>query len=111
VSSLLRLPEGFKYSAMPQGEATSALLRAWKVTNNIKFMRCAERAFNLMMTPVEEGGATYYHGGLIFLEECPGNAKNTILNDGFLPFLAFMTCIWQQEMSRIKNYFFNHAKR
>ena len=83
VSSLLRLPEGFKYSAMPQGEATSALLRAWKVTNNIKFMRCAERAFNLMMTPVEEGGATYYHGGLIFLEECPGNAKNTILNGWF----------------------------
>lgn len=80
VSDLLRLPEGLKYSAMPQGEATSALVRAWKLTGDMKYLRCAEKAFDLMMTPVENGGTAYYQNGTIYLEECPGPAKNTILN-------------------------------
>lgn len=80
VSSLLRLPGDLKYSAMPQGEATSALVRAWQLTGDMKYLRCAEKAFGLMMTPVEEGGTAYYHNGMIYLEECPGVEKNTILN-------------------------------
>ncbi len=80
VSDMLRLPRGFRYSAMPQGEAVSALLRAYEMTDDVRFMVSAEKALHVMLTPVEQGGTGNYAAGGLTLEECPSMTRNTILN-------------------------------
>jgi len=68
------------YSAMTQGEAISALVRAWKHTRSHSYKECAEHACSLLIEPVEKGGTAYYIGNDIFLEEIPLRPRNTILN-------------------------------
>ena len=65
---------------MPQGEAISALVRAWKITKRNEFLDSAKKAFNLLTKPIEEGGTSYFKNGDVFLEEYPATSKNTILN-------------------------------
>ena len=81
IKDILNLTENSKYSAMSQGEAISVLARAWKLFHNEKYIRTAEKAYNLMVTPVENGGTAYFrNNGGIYLEEFPTIRKNTILN-------------------------------
>jgi hypothetical protein len=68
------------YSALVQGEAVSLLVRAWKVTREIKFKESASKAIGLLLKPVEEGGVAFYEDNDIFLEEIPSYPRSTILN-------------------------------
>lgn len=81
VGRVLSLQPGLHYSAMPQGEAVSALVRAWKYTQDARYREAAVKAYDLMLTPLEQGGtASVGRDGALYLEECPGYGKNTILN-------------------------------
>jgi heparosan-N-sulfate-glucuronate 5-epimerase len=80
VGRLMRLKDGLKYSAMPQGEALSALVRAYNFTNEIQYLNAAAKAYQLMITTVEKGGTAYYQDNDLYLEECPAISRNTILN-------------------------------
>jgi uncharacterized protein YyaL (SSP411 family) len=65
---------------MPQGEAISALVRAFNFTNTEQYLNTAVKAYELMITPIEKGGTACYKGDELYLEECPSTQKNTILN-------------------------------
>lgn len=69
-----------KYSAMTQGEVMSAMGRAWVNTKEWQYKECAKRAFELLVSPIEKGGTSYYSGKDLFLEEVPSHPRNTILN-------------------------------
>jgi len=71
------------YSAMAQGEGISVLLRAYPETGDASMKHAADKAFQFMMTPVENGGCTYYRNGDLYLEEYPENPRSTVLN-GFI---------------------------
>ncbi len=73
-------PKYPKYSAMTQGQALSVLSRALKLTNDSRFQQTAEKAFNLFLIDVKEGGVTYFEENGIFLEELPSQPRNTVLN-------------------------------
>jgi heparosan-N-sulfate-glucuronate 5-epimerase len=73
-------PKYQKYSAMTQGQALSVLSRALKLTNDSRFQQTAEKAFNLFLIDVKEGGVTYFEEKGIFLEELPLQIRNTVLN-------------------------------
>ena len=44
------------YSSMAQGEGVSLLVRAYKESNNEKYMRAAQKAISFLLTSVEDGG-------------------------------------------------------
>lgn len=81
VGTIMNLKNGLKYSAMPQGEAISALVRAWKITKNKVYLEAAMRSYDLMITPIENGGTAWYKNNELYLEEYPSlRRKNTVLN-------------------------------
>jgi hypothetical protein len=81
VEKIMNLIGGLRYSAMPQGEAISALVRAWKLTSNKNYIISAIKAYELMITPIEKGGTAYYKNDELYLEEYPSiEMKNTVLN-------------------------------
>lgn len=57
------------YSAMPQGEGASLLLRVYEVTKNKKYYECAKRAIDYMLIPVEKGGVSIYRNQKLLLLE------------------------------------------
>lgn len=57
------------YSAMAQGEGISLMVRAYKLTNNLKYLESAHRAMLFMLTPREKGGVCEYIGDDLFLYE------------------------------------------
>jgi len=73
-------PPQYRYSAMTQGEAISVLVRAYSTTADAAFERASKSAMNLMMRPIEEGGVCSYEVQDVFLEECPGSPRDTVLN-------------------------------
>lgn len=68
------------YSAMSQGEGASLLCRAHQVTGGDELLDAAERALELALTPVEQGGASRWTDGGLFLEEYPQSPPRTVLN-------------------------------
>lgn len=74
------LGESFNYSAMPQGEAISLLVRAWTMTGNLAYIGAAKTALELMLKPVQDGGTSFYTEDFLFFEEYPSLHKNTVLN-------------------------------
>ncbi|KXB37157.1 D-glucuronyl C5-epimerase [Bacteroidales bacterium KA00344] len=57
------------YGAMAQGEAVSVLLRAYKKTNDEKFLEASHKAINYMLQPIEKNGTTLYDGQDVLLKE------------------------------------------
>jgi len=47
------------YSGLAQGQGISLLVRAYKETNERKYLDTAEKAYNSFLTTVENGGVTY----------------------------------------------------
>lgn len=68
------------YSAMAQGESISVLVRAYKLTQDSKYLDAAIKAVNLMNTPVESGGVCIKEEHGIILEEFPYLKPNSVLN-------------------------------
>ena len=74
------LDNEYNYSAMPQGEGVSLLVRAWHKTGNSVYIDAAKAAFNLMTKSVEDGGTAFYDGDSVYFEEYPSYIRNTVLN-------------------------------
>lgn len=71
----------YPYSAMAQGEGVSLLIRAFKETNDDKYMNCLKKAMTFMLTPFEKGGPTLYNSNGVFLYECP---KDPLILNGWI---------------------------
>lgn len=80
VLSELGLSAQSPYSAMTQGECISAFVRAWMLTEDRGFADGARKAFNILRTPVDEGGPAVFEGKCLFLEEIPSVPRSSILN-------------------------------
>lgn len=66
------------YGAMAQGEGVSLLLRAYKETEDSKYLEIAHKAIDFMITPLEEGGTTKFENGEAYLMEY--TFKGMVLN-------------------------------
>ena len=100
------------YSAMTQGEAVSALVRAWKHTGGDQYIKATTKAYILMTKPVENGGTAYYRSDDIYLEETPLSEKNTILNGWiFALFGVYDFCLATGNTFNIFYQSFNTLKR
>ena len=71
----------YPYSAMAQGEGVSLLIRAYKETNEERYMDCLKKAMAFMLTPFEKGGPTLYNSDGVFLYECP---KDPLILNGWI---------------------------
>lgn len=57
------------YGAMAQGEGASLLLRAYKLFDDKKYLKAAEKAIRFMLSDVKDGGCTLYDKEfVVFLE-------------------------------------------
>lgn len=65
---------------MTQGEGASLLYRAWSDTGDQGFRRAGDRAIELMLRPVTEGGTACWSGDKVVLEEIPTGPSKAILN-------------------------------
>ena len=78
-------PIGYKQysvSSMGQGQAISVLIRAYKMTSEIRWLESAKKAINFMMMPVDSGGTLLIEGINYYFEEYPDRigSKKTVLN-------------------------------
>lgn len=80
VGALLGLSLPSPYSAMVQGQCISAFVRAWRVSEDHKFAEGAWHAFELLRTPVSDGGPMIIQGNDVFLEEYVSIPRSSILN-------------------------------
>lgn len=77
------------YSAMAQGLAISVMLRAYDLTGEQSYFDAAGLASNLLLSPLSEGGcADYDESGRPFLEECPTDPPNHVLNGAILALIG-----------------------
>lgn len=70
------------YSASTQGEAASFLLRVFVRSGKNVYQDSAQRALDLMLVAVEDGGTARYWGDgeQLFLDEFPQNLMSIVLN-------------------------------
>lgn len=72
------------YSALAQGQGISVLVRAYKESNDARFLECAERAFQAFLIPIAEGGVVFRDtDGNLWFEEYIVSPPTHILN-GFI---------------------------
>ncbi|GFS06154.1 D-glucuronyl C5-epimerase [Elysia marginata] len=73
------------YSAMGQGQAMSALVRAYNLTGDRKYLVAAERALYLFTLGSEEGGVrARFMGQLDWYEEYPTVPTSSFVLNGFI---------------------------
>lgn len=72
----------YKVSSMGQGEAISVLIRAYKLTNESKWLEAAKKAMKFMLMSIHEGGTLLIDGNDYFFEEYPDRlgGKRSVLN-------------------------------
>jgi len=70
-------------SAMIQGLALSCLTRAFKITNDEKYIKSSSRALDIFDLDIKDGGVTSDEEGIIFYEEYPSFPVKRVLN-GFI---------------------------
>jgi heparosan-N-sulfate-glucuronate 5-epimerase len=67
-------------SAMAQGRGLSVLARAWQDTGEERYIKAARRALDAFTRPLDQGGVTGSHEGLITYEEYPAQPPPHVLN-------------------------------
>lgn len=67
-------------SSMCQGQGASLLLRAYMATQDKKYYKYAKAAIDLMIKPIDEGGATLYINEDVVFEEYVTNTNLAVLN-------------------------------
>ncbi|MFZ4828183.1 MAG: D-glucuronyl C5-epimerase family protein [Phototrophicaceae bacterium] len=81
---MLRFPQDYlvPYSAMTQGEAVSLLMRLYHRTGQATYRDSAQRALDLMLLGVENGGTARHwgNGEQIILDEFPQKPMSIVLN-------------------------------
>jgi heparosan-N-sulfate-glucuronate 5-epimerase len=68
------------YSCISQGEGISLLVRAFSVTGDGSYLKCARQALGPLLTPVDEEGTLRRVPAGLVLEEYPLRTGNTVLN-------------------------------
>lgn len=76
------------YSAMPQGEAASVLLRAYALTGDLTYVEAAKRSLEPLQRDVRDGGVSYLRGSDVFFEEAASAERPVHVLNGHL-FAAF----------------------
>lgn len=72
------------YSSLAQGAGISALVRAYIITNDSKYIESASKAFKSFSKAIEDGGVIYYdRDGGVWFEEAITTPPTHILN-GFI---------------------------
>jgi hypothetical protein len=72
------------YSALAQGQGISVLVRAYNLTQDIRYMEAADEAFQSLVTLIQDGGVQYHDKqGNVWLEEYIVAPPSHILN-GFI---------------------------
>lgn len=81
---MTRFPQDYlvPYSAMTQGEAASLLVRLYQRTGQASYLDSAQRALDLMLRNVEDGGTTrsWSGGEQLILDEFPKKPMSIVLN-------------------------------
>lgn len=68
-------------SGLAQGQGISVLLRAYQRTNDVKYLKAATDAFEVMMTPLDKGGILYRDNTGLWFEEYPNQlAPSHVMN-------------------------------
>ena len=67
-------------SALAQGNALSALLRAWEMLKDDAYLQTAALGFEALQRPVENGGVLWERDGNLWLEEYPLEPAGHVLN-------------------------------
>lgn len=62
------------YGSMCQGEGASLLLRAYKESNDERYLNAAHKAVDYMLVPIESGGTAKYEKDNLFLYEFTNRA-------------------------------------
>ena len=71
-------------SCMTQGEAASVLIRGYRLTQNFRYLECAEKSLEPFFLKIQEDGVqSHLSDGSIFLEEYPSASPTHVLN-GFM---------------------------
>lgn len=72
-------------SGLSQFQAISVLLRAHKLTSNLKYLDVAKEAYNRSMKMVEDGGTVFVdNNGYYWIEEHPNVSVMTHILNGFI---------------------------
>ncbi len=95
------------YSAMAQGEAISVLIRAYRITKDKSFMESSEKAYQFLISPVGEGGCTYYIDKQIYLEEYPEYPRSTVLNGYIFALFGVYDFMLVTGGEDVKRFFFD----
>ncbi len=91
------------YSAMTQGEAISALVRAWSVTGEPAYLLAAEKGLGPMLELVEEGGVLRRTEDGVILEEVPSEGASGILNGWIFALFGVYDLLLAKDNWRAKN--------
>ena len=68
------------YSAMSQGEAISALVRAWSITQERNYLKAANRALDILAHDISKKGTRRHVPEGSILEEVPSSRLSGVLN-------------------------------
>jgi len=71
---------GCKYSAMAQGEGSSVLVRAYQETKEVSLLIGAQKAIDLMITSINDGGTAEYQNNKVYFQEYADHNLWTVLN-------------------------------
>jgi len=71
-------------SAMAQSLGISVLLRAWQLTDDVRYCRAAEAAFGVFLIPWEQGGVVWRCEAGAWLEEFPEPAAPSHVLNGHM---------------------------
>lgn len=108
------------YSAMCQGEGSSLLVRAYKISNDKKYYNAAKKAVDFMIQPIENGGTNRVQGNEMCLLEY--THRDAVLNGwifalfGLYDFILVNSIseyneVFDKTISTLKSYMKNFDRR
>ena len=97
----------FTVSSMGQGEGISVLLRAYKLTGDVKWLEASRRAVKFMMIRLEDGGTLLVDGEDHYFEEYPDMSgyKRTILNGWIFSLFGIYDYLKTEDDEKVRSVF------
>lgn len=73
------------YSGLAQGQGLSVLCRAYNISKNAKYLKCAEKIYESFLVEIKNGGVTYIdENGNVWIEEYIMEKSPTHILNGFI---------------------------